>query len=125
MGEPVRIVDLARDMITLSGLRVGEDVDIAFTGVRPGEKLFEELRTDTEDIAPTTHPKIKIWKHHPTQWELVRETLAELAKLVNSSDREQIVAVLRKLVPEYVPPNESNFAQAAPQDSSAVAGEGS
>jgi FlaA1/EpsC-like NDP-sugar epimerase len=58
MGEPVRIVDLARDMIRLSGLREGDDIEIAFTGLRPGEKLFEELYSDYEQQRPTSHPKI-------------------------------------------------------------------
>ena len=123
MGEPVRIVDLARDMITLSGLRVGEDIDIAFTGVRPGEKLFEELHTEGENIAATTHPKIKIWKHRPTEWERIEQVLGELAELASCSDRERIVAALRRLVPEYVPFNASESApdRTTAQDSGAPA----
>ena len=86
MGEPIKIVDLARQMITLSGFRPDEDIDIAFTGVRPGEKLFEELRTEGENIEPTTHPKIRIWKSQPrpgsrcrrpsTNWPLSRPARA-------------------------------------------------
>jgi len=105
MGEPVKIVDLARDMVTLSGLRVGEDIDIVFTGVRPGEKLFEELRTRGEDIAPTTHPKVKIWNHRPTSWERIQESLEELGALVNCPDRGRIIDALQVLVPEYQPLN--------------------
>jgi len=103
MGEPVKIVDLARDMITLSGLRVGEDVDIEFTGVRPGEKLFEELRTDGEDIAPTVHPKVKIWKHRPIGWAEIEACLGALESLTNCPDRAAAVAALQRLVPEYQP----------------------
>ncbi|GAG79693.1 unnamed protein product, partial [marine sediment metagenome] len=58
MGEPVKIVDLARELITLSGLRPGEDIEMVFTGPRPGEKLFEELSIKGEDMQPTRHPKI-------------------------------------------------------------------
>ena len=60
MGEPVKIVDLARDMIRLSGLELGKDIDIQFVGQRPGEKLFEELNCDGEHHRPTSHPKIMV-----------------------------------------------------------------
>jgi len=113
MGEPVKIVDMARDMITLSGLRVDEDIDIVFTGLRPGEKLFEELRTEGEDIAATPHPKIKIWKHRAVASERIQQTLAELSELVDRPDWEPIVACLRRLVPEYNPSN-ANSDQARP-----------
>ena len=105
MGEPVKIVDLARNMITLSGFRPEEDIDIVFTGVRPGEKLFEELRTDGEDIEPTVHPKVNIWKSRPTEWEEIRRALARLETLQNSPDREEIIDAIRTLVPEYEPLN--------------------
>jgi len=103
MGEPVKIVDLARNMITLSGFRPGEDIDIVFTGVRPGEKLFEELRTTGEDIEPTVHAKINVWKGHPIEWQKIERTVRELERLQHSMDRKEIVAALRELVPEYEP----------------------
>ena len=65
MGEPVKIVDLAKELITLSGFRPGEDIEIVFTGLRPGEKLFEELRIEGEDMQRTRHPKISIWRNIP------------------------------------------------------------
>ncbi len=105
MGEPVKIVDLARDMITLSGLRVGEDIDIVFTGCRPGEKLFEELRTAGEDMEPTVHPKVKVWKHRKVEWDKIQEALAEFSRLATCTDRDRIVAALQLLVPEYAPMN--------------------
>ncbi len=104
MGEPVKIADLARKMITLSGFRPGGDIDIVFTGIRPGEKLFEELRTEGEDIEPTVHPKVRIWKSRPTDWAKIEATIGELTKLQNSFSRADIIAAVRKLVPEYVPP---------------------
>jgi FlaA1/EpsC-like NDP-sugar epimerase len=113
MGEPVKIVDLARDMITLSGLRVGDDIDIVFTGVRRGEKLFEELRTRGEDIAATTHPKVKIWKQRPTDWQAVQACLAKLEALTNSDDRDRIIEALKPLVPEFTPPKAPDQAQVA------------
>ena len=103
MGEPVKIVDLARDLITLSGFRVGVDIDIVFSGIRPGEKLFEELRTGGEDIAPTTHPKVKIWKHKPIEWDRIQAAYDTLATLANCPDRERIIASMQVLVPEYDP----------------------
>lgn len=109
MGEPVKIVDLARQMITLSGFRPGEDMDIVFTGIRPGEKLFEELRTDGEDIQATVHPKINVWKSRPTQWEMVEASFEQLKSLENCMDREKIVAAIQKLVPEYEPLNTASL----------------
>jgi FlaA1/EpsC-like NDP-sugar epimerase len=78
MGEPVRIVDLARNMIRLSGLRVGEDVEIHFTGLRPGEKLFEELYGDGEKRRPTLHPKIMAAAGAPRR---LVEVIAEVRRL--------------------------------------------
>jgi len=106
MGEPVKIVDLARQMITLSGFRPGEDIDIAFTGVRPGEKLFEELRTEGEDIEPTVHPKVLVWKHRPVAWEQITRAIEELTGLQNCPDRAKVIEAIRRIVPEYTPLNQ-------------------
>ncbi len=113
MGEPVKIVDLARQMITLSGFRPVEDIDIIFTGIRPGEKLFEELRTAGEDIQPTVHPKVLVWRSGPMDLAKVNEGLAELEALTDTIDRDQLIAVLRRLVPEYQPQDSSVQDQAA------------
>ena len=103
MGDPVRIVDLARDMITLSGLRLGEDIEIVFSGIRPGEKLFEELSVVGEDIAPTRHPKIGTWKHRPEDWERLQAGINRLIGLADSDDGTAIRQQLSELVPEYQP----------------------
>lgn len=103
MGEPVKIVDLARQMITLSGFRPGEDIDIIFTGIRPGEKLFEELHTKGENIEPTVHPKVLVWRSRPTKWEVVERAIEELTKLQTCHDRQPIIEALRRIVPEYNP----------------------
>ncbi|NLF30738.1 MAG: polysaccharide biosynthesis protein [Planctomycetes bacterium] len=105
MGDPVKIVDLARDLITLSGFRPDEDIEIVFTGVRPGEKLFEELRTDGEDIVPTTHEKVNVWRTRGIDPDVLAEGMARLEALVNCPDREAILAALKRLVPEYEPLN--------------------
>ncbi len=101
MGEPVKIVDLARDLITLSGFTPGEDIEIKFTGVRPGEKLFEELALEGEDMAPTSHEKIAVWKRAPISWDELMKGIEELAKLAERNDGQAIRITLKKLVPEY------------------------
>jgi FlaA1/EpsC-like NDP-sugar epimerase len=103
MGEPVRIVDLARDMITLSGLRPDLDIEIVFSGKRPGEKLFEELLSVGEDIGDTSHPKIMIWKHRPEDREAVCRGVERLIALADAFANGQIQAELKRIVPEYSP----------------------
>jgi FlaA1/EpsC-like NDP-sugar epimerase len=125
MGEPVRIVDLARNMITLSGFRPGEDIDVVFTGIRPGEKLFEELRTEGEGIEPTVHPKIHVWKSRPMDWEEIRWAIAELETLQHCMNRQEIVAAFQRLVPEYEPlnPPEDNGAPETDLDFASAGGQ--
>jgi FlaA1/EpsC-like NDP-sugar epimerase len=103
MGEPVRIVDLARDLITLSGLRPDEDVDIVFSGIRPGEKLFEELSTSSENADKTKHPKIFIGRIRPHEWDRVTAAIERLFGLANGGDGASVRAALAALVPEYRP----------------------
>jgi len=104
MGEPVKIVDLARDMIELSGLEVGRDIDIAFTGLRPGEKLFEELFIQGENYQRTRHDKIFIAQNAST---FVPQSLAELIDVLafaaSNDDNETIIRGLQNLIPEYGP----------------------
>jgi FlaA1/EpsC-like NDP-sugar epimerase len=118
MGDPVKIVDLAQNMITLSGLRVGEDIEIVFTGTRPGEKLYEELLIDGEHVSPTSHPKIGIWQSRPENWERLVAQLEHLKTVVDDATPEEIRRLLGDIVPEFqhaeggVMPEES-VAQAA------------
>ena len=105
MGEPVRIVDLAADMIRLSGLRVGDDIEIEFTGLRPGEKLYEELHADGEKHLPTRHSKIMIADRQRRDPERIAESIRQLEQLANGSQAE-VLQRLRQLVSEYVPPEE-------------------
>jgi FlaA1/EpsC-like NDP-sugar epimerase len=104
MGDPVRIVDLARDMITLSGLRPGVDIEIKFTGIRPGEKLFEELLTEGEHIGDTSHPKIFVWKHREEDWPAVRAQVRRLLDAVEECPDGVWIEELKRIVPEYAPP---------------------
>ncbi len=100
MGQPVRIVDLAADMIRLSGLRVGEDMEIEFMGLRPGEKLFEELQVDGERCLPTRHPKIVIADRKRRD---PQATLRQIERLEAMADGppEAILGQLQRIVPEY------------------------
>ena len=101
MGEPVKIVDLARDLITLSGFRPGEDIEIQFVGLRPGEKLYEELSLDAEGVARTTHPKIGIWKTCVEDWKSLVEQIDALLADANDLNRESARTRLKRIVPEF------------------------
>jgi len=105
MGEPVKIVDLARELITLSGFRPGDDIEIVFSGTRPGEKLFEELSIKGEDMQPTRHPKIGIWKNIPMDRESLLRGIAELVAIAQSEDYSRIVKKVKELIPEYIGDN--------------------
>jgi FlaA1/EpsC-like NDP-sugar epimerase len=109
MGEPVRIVDLARDVITLSGLKPYEDIDIVFTGTRPGEKLFEELQTNEETMTKTRHPKIFIGKIAAYPEERVSRTLLRLTALARREDELELRKCLVNLLPEAQLETESQF----------------
>ncbi len=100
MGDEVKIVDLAERMITLSGLRPGIDVDIVFTGLRPGEKLFEELATEGEAVTKTRHPKIFIGRIERCDDAVLRRALRELAELGERGDEPGLRLRLARLVPE-------------------------
>jgi FlaA1/EpsC-like NDP-sugar epimerase len=100
MGEPVRIVDLARDMIALSGLKPGEDIEIVFTGTRPGEKLYEELAAATENVVKTVHPKISVGTIHAVDCGWLEAALTELDALACANDEAGIRAALARVIPE-------------------------
>jgi FlaA1/EpsC-like NDP-sugar epimerase len=100
MGKPVRILDLAEEMITLTGLRPYVDMDIVFTGLRPGEKLFEELELTGEEIAKTRHPKIFIGNLSSYPPEVVQRALRYLADLAREGDGTAIRKFLNTLLPE-------------------------
>jgi FlaA1/EpsC-like NDP-sugar epimerase len=100
MGEPVRIVELAREMIHLSGLEVGRDVDIQFTGLRPGEKMFEELYNSGECHLPTVHPKILVAESTQLDPHHAQAAVDGLARLADGPETA-IRRALRKIVPQY------------------------
>jgi FlaA1/EpsC-like NDP-sugar epimerase len=103
MGEPVRIVDLAEELIRLSGLTPYEDIDIVFTGLRPGEKLFEELLLDGEGIMPTSHHKIKVLAPVEIALYPVMKKLEVLYATARSNDLAALMEGMMQLVPEFRP----------------------
>jgi len=100
MGEPVRILDLAIDMIRLSGLEVGRDIEITFVGLRPGEKLYEELQAAGEQSLPTRHPKIRIAVSPPADLAALRRSLDRLRQLADDQP-DRVREVLQELIPDY------------------------
>jgi len=103
MGEPVRILDLAQDMIRLSGLRVDEDIEIQVSGIRPGEKLFEELHIHGEEHVPTSHPKIMVATCNEISLGDMEVALDRLS-LISNGESQQIREQLSQLVPQYQAP---------------------
>lgn len=98
MGQPVKIVDLAKRMITLSGT---SDIEIKYTGLRPGEKLYEEVMDEREIDMPTSHPKIKKARVRKYDYEEVMNSMTELLDVAHSYDAERTVEAMHRFVPEY------------------------
>lgn len=103
MGTPIKIADLARQMIELSGLRMGDDIEIVYTGLKPGEKLFEELQHRTEQHAATGHPKIMRLKSQAAADGADAAAVCELEARLYSLESNEIKVALKRFVPEYVP----------------------
>jgi FlaA1/EpsC-like NDP-sugar epimerase len=101
MGESVKIVDLAKKMIKLSNLTLGKDIQIIYTGLRPGEKLYEELLNTKENTLPTHHPKIMIAKVRETDKKIFFEQIEELIELIQKQDNFELVMKMKEIVPEY------------------------
>ncbi len=107
MGSPVRIADLAERMIRLSGKEPGRDIEIRYTGLRPGEKLYEELLASQEDTLPTHHPRILIGRNREVNADVVQRTVEALVHAAESGDVEACVRGMKTLVPEYMSRNSS------------------
>ncbi|MBP3612683.1 MAG: polysaccharide biosynthesis protein [Rikenellaceae bacterium] len=110
MGEPVKIADLARRMIELAGLKVGEDIEIEYTGLRPGEKLYEEVLSTKENTIPTSNEKIHVAKVCQYDYSEVAEQIATLSALAAQVDVPATVRLMKQIVPEYKSQN-SRFEQ--------------
>lgn len=103
MGKPIKIVDVARQLIELNGFEPDIDIDIKFVGLRPGEKLYEELHYTKEEYAETAHPRVKRYTVEPYDLALVEAQLKELEEKVETLDRNELKQMIRQFVPEYVP----------------------
>ena len=101
MGEPIKILDLAKEMIRFSGFEPDKDIPIVFTGARPGEKFFEELLTAEEGTVATQNQKIFMAKLSETNKEKINESLRNLEKAIKKFDQKEIKSILKELVPTY------------------------
>lgn len=110
MGQPVKIADLARRMIELAGLKVGEDIEIEYTGLRPGEKLYEEVLSTKENTLPTTNEKIHIAKVRQYDYDVVAEQITQLTEYASEVNIAKTVRLMKRIVPEYKSQN-SQFEQ--------------
>ena len=109
MGEPVKIVDLARNLITLSGYKVDEDIKIVFTGLRPGEKLYEELLMNSKTLTKTENSKIFIDMQQPLMHEEIQQGIAALKQAIDAhASAPELIALMKQLVPTYLDPDEVN-----------------
>ncbi|PWD98022.1 polysaccharide biosynthesis protein [Marinilabilia rubra] len=101
MGQPIKIDELARRMIKLAGLQLGEDIHIRYTGLRPGEKLYEELLASAENCLPTYHDKIMIGKVRSCDFLIVRNMVSDLLETLNFISDKMLIVKLKELVPEF------------------------
>ena len=108
MGESVKVIDLAKNMIKLSGLELDKDIEISFTGLRPGEKLYEEVLDAKENAVPTHHQKILIATVRQYEFDGVQKEVSDLIALFDAQDNERMVKKLKQIIPEYIS-NNSEF----------------
>ena len=101
MGESVKIADLAKRMIKLAGLKVGEDIEIEYTGLRPGEKLYEEVLADSENTEPTSHDRIRIAKVREYDYDEAVQACDELTELSKRVKIPEMVKLMKQIVPEF------------------------
>jgi len=101
MGEPIKISYLAEQMIRLSGKRLGEEIEITYTGLRPGEKLYEELFHEQEKLQPTAHSKLLLARSRVFQPSLIKRNLEEIQNACSIYDEKRLFELLVRIVPEY------------------------
>src|SRR3546814_9930084 len=107
MGKPIKIVDLARKMIQLAGLQEGVDIDIVFSGLRPGEKLYEELLSASEHTLPTHHEKISIARVVSYPFDETKRNIDELLAINEQKINKDVVIKMKQIVQEFISKNRS------------------
>ena len=110
MGKSVKIIDLAKKMIKLSGLEIDSDIKIKVTGLRPGEKMYEELLSDQENTMATHHPKILIGKVKEVEFKEIQSLVEKLISYSEIQDNDLIVKQMKDIVPEFLS-NNSDFSK--------------
>lgn len=105
MGESVKIIDLAKKMIKLYGMKLGKDIQINFTGLRPGEKLYEELLTNKENTIPTHHNQILIAKATAQEYDEINEKILNLLQHLNNPKNMELVGIMKEIIPEFISKN--------------------
>lgn len=103
MGQPMKIADLAKQMIELSGYSVGEDIEIRYTGLKPGEKLFEELQHHTEQHLATSHPRVKRFKSDDSAIAASKMAIRDIESFVDEMTPAETKRALKLVIPEYEP----------------------
>lgn len=105
MGKSIKIIDLAKKMVRLSGLIIGKDIKLSYTGLRPGEKLYEELLNDKENTITTHHPQIMIAKVQEYDHKTVSGQIDDLINLSEKHENYPVVSLMKRLVPEFISEN--------------------
>ena len=122
MGNPVKIIDLAENMVRLSGLKPYEDIDIVEIGLRPGEKLYEELLIKTEELDKTDNNMIFVERDKPLSWEKIEHKLEILKEAVGTQSNRVVKKALMQVVPTYHTPEEVNENAIAAEEMRVAAG---
>ena len=115
MGDPVKIDDLAKSMITLAGLKPGKDIEIEYTGLRPGEKLYEEVLSSAENTEPTSHERIRIARVRQYDYDNALDVVNKLEELSRKVSIDEMVRLMKTAVPEYISQNSRFCAFDAPE----------
>ncbi len=125
MGKPIKIVQIARDLIRLSGLEPEQDIPIVYTGLRPGEKLYEELQTSEENVIHTSHKKIMILKdgNHNLEWVAFRASIKSLLTIADTMNIDDIQQYLKQLLPSYMPKKYASVQPHPPVDPFSIKGQ--